>query len=100
MLNKILTTHNQTPQCLQPERAFGGQKIKVMEKVEILTPEIVDQSYANALDLFLGNISFEELADKGEFYLPEDYNDPKVVLQYFEDIEDYETCIKIRDNKL
>jgi len=71
-----------------------------MNELEIPTQEIVDQSYANALDLLLGNISFEDLADKGEFYLPKDYDDPKVVIQYFEDIEDYETCILIRDKKL
>ena len=71
-----------------------------MEKLEILTPEIVDQSYKNALDLFLGNLSFEDLEERGEFYLPSDYDDPQVVLEYFEDIEDYETCILIRDNKL
>jgi hypothetical protein len=71
-----------------------------MSEVEILTPEIVDQSYKNALGLLLGDLSFEDLEEKGEFYLPSDYDDPKVVLQYFEDIEDYETCIKIRDNKL
>jgi hypothetical protein len=71
-----------------------------MDELEIPTQEIVDQSYANALDLLLGNISFEDLADKGEFYLPKDYDDPKVVIQYFEDIEDYETCILIRDKKL
>ena len=71
-----------------------------MEKLEILTPEIVDQSYKNALDLFLGNLSFEDLEKRGEFYLPKDYDDPQVVLEYFEDIEDYETCILIRDNKL
>jgi len=71
-----------------------------MDELEIPTQEIVDQSYANALDLLLGNISFEDLADKGEFYLPKDYDDPKVIIQYFEDIEDYETCVLIRDNKL
>ena len=71
-----------------------------MEKVEILTSEIVEQSYKNALGLLLGNLSFEDLGKKGEFYLPSDYDDPKVVLQYFEDIEDYETCILIRDKQL
>ena len=71
-----------------------------MEKLEILTPEIVDQSYQNALGLLLGNLSFKDLEKKGEFYLREDYDDPQVVLEYFEDIEDYETCILIRDNKL
>ena len=58
-----------------------------MEKLEILTPEIVDQSYQNALGLLLGNLSFEDLEERGEFYLPSDYDDPKVVLEYFEDIE-------------
>ena len=71
-----------------------------MEKLEILTPEIVDQSYKNALGLLLGDLSFEDLEKKGEFYLPSDYDDPQVVLEYFEDIEDYETCILIRDKQL
>ena len=71
-----------------------------MEELEILTPEIVDQSYKNALGLLLGTLSFEDLEEKGEFYLPSDYDDPKIILEYFEDIEDYETCILIRDNKL
>ena len=71
-----------------------------MEKLEILTPEIVDQSYKNALGLLLGKIDFEDLEKRGEFYLSKDYDDVQVVLQYFEDIEDYETCILIRDNKL
>ena len=51
-----------------------------MEKLEILTPEIVDQSYKNALGLLLGNLSFEDLEERGEFYLPSDYDDPQVVL--------------------
>ena len=71
-----------------------------MEKLEILTPEIVDQSYKNGRGLLLGNLSFEDLEKRGEFYLPADYDDPKNILKYFEDIEDYETCILIRDNKL
>jgi len=71
-----------------------------MEKLEILTPEIVDQSYKNALGLLLGKIDFEDLEKKGEFYLPKDYDDVQVVLEYFEDIEDYETCILIRDKQL
>ena len=75
-------------------------KINNMSEVEILTSEIVDQSYQNALCLLLGNLSFEDLEKRGEFYLPADYDDPKIVLEYFEDIEDYETCILIRDNKL
>ncbi len=71
-----------------------------MEELEILTPEIVDQSYKNALGLLLGTLSFEDLEEKGEFYLPSDYDDPKIILEYFEDIEDYETCILIRDKQL
>ena len=71
-----------------------------MEKLEILTPEIVDQSYKNALGLLLGKIDFEDLEKRGEFYLPKDYDDVQVVLEYFEDIEDYETCILIRDKQL
>ena len=70
-----------------------------MEKVEILTDEIVHQSYTNASDLLIGNIDFDKLSEQGGFYLPEDYDDESIVLQYFEDIEDYETCIKIRDNE-
>ena len=72
-----------------------------MEELEILTPEIVDQSYKNALGLLLGNLSFEDLEKKGEFYLPADYDDVQsIILEYFEDIEDYETCILIRDKQL
>tara|TARA_B100002019_G_scaffold290527_1_gene308425 strand:- start:674 stop:889 length:216 start_codon:yes stop_codon:yes gene_type:complete len=71
-----------------------------MSEVEILTQEIVDQSYKNALDLLLGKINFEDLEKRGEFYLPKDYDDVQVVLEYFEDIEDYETCILIRDKQL
>ncbi len=71
-----------------------------MEELEILTPEIVDQSYKNALGLLLGTLSFEDLEEKGEFYLPSDYDDVQVILEYFEDIEDYETCILIRDKQL
>ena len=69
-----------------------------MEKVEILTDEIVHQSYTNTFDLLIGNTDFDTLSEQDEFYLPEDYDDENIVLQYFEDIEDYETCIKIRDN--
>ena len=71
-----------------------------MSEVEILTPEIIDQSYKNALDLLLGKINFRDLENRGEFYLPKDYDDVQVVLEYFEDIEDYETCILIRDKQL
>jgi len=71
-----------------------------MEELETLPPEIVDQSYKNALGLLLGKIDFEDLEKRGEFYLPKDYDDVQVILEYFEDIEDYETCILIRDKQL
>ena len=70
-----------------------------MESVKNLTDEIVHQSYTNALDLLIGNTDFDTLSEQDEFYLPQDYDDESIVLQYFEDIEDYETCIKIRDKQ-
>ena len=70
-----------------------------MEEVKNLTDEIVHQSYTNALDLLIGNTDFDTLSEQDEFYLPQDYDDESIVLQYFEDIEDYETCIKIRDKQ-
>ena len=70
-----------------------------MHKLPLLTDPIVHQSYPNAFVFLIGNIDFDKLSEQGEFYLPEDYDDESIVLQYFEDIEDYETCIKIRDNE-
>ena len=70
-----------------------------MEEVETITDEIVNASYTNAFNLLIGNTDFDTLADQEEFYLPKDYDDPKIVLQYFEDIEDYEKCVEIRDLK-
>ena len=67
------------------------------EQVEIITSEIIHQSYTNAFNILVGITDFEDLSEQDEFYLPQDYNDPKIVLQYFEDIEDYETCIIIRN---
>ena len=69
------------------------------KSVQNLTDEIVHQSYTNALDLLIGNTDFDTLSEQDEFYLPQDYDDESIVLQYFEDIEDYETCIKIRDKQ-
>ena len=50
--------------------------------------------------LHFSKIDFEDLEKRGEFYLPKDYDDVQVILEYFEDIEDYETCILIRDKQL
>tara|TARA_R110000765_G_scaffold424073_1_gene534006 strand:+ start:837 stop:1133 length:297 start_codon:yes stop_codon:yes gene_type:complete len=98
MLNKILTTHNQ-PSFSKRASAFGGRKIKVMEEVETITDEIVNASYTNAFDLLIGNTDFDTLSDQDEFYLPKDYDNVDTVLQYFEEIEDYDKCIQIRDRK-
>jgi hypothetical protein len=37
------------------------------------------------------------LGKDGSFFLPENHEDPLVTLKYFQEIEDYEKCIKIRD---
>ena len=69
------------------------------EIVEIITPEIVHQSYTNAFNILIGKTDFNTLSEQDEFYLPQDYDDVNTILQYFEDIEDYETCIIIRDKQ-
>ena len=69
------------------------------EQVEIITPEIVHQSYTNAFNILIGKTDFNTLSEQDEFYLPQDYDDVNTILQYFEDIEDYETCIIIRDKQ-
>ena len=57
--------------------------------------EIARLSFANAYELFVGNITFDELSQQDEFYLPKDWEDPKVLLQYFEGEEEYEKCNQI-----
>ena len=57
--------------------------------------EIARLSFANAYDLLVGNITFDELSQQDEFYLPKDWEDPKVLLQYFEGEEEYEKCNQI-----
>ncbi len=57
--------------------------------------EIVSLSFANAYDLLVGNITFDELSQQDEFYLPKDWEDPNVLLQYYEAEEEYERCINI-----
>ncbi len=52
----------------------------------------IEESYFNAYLLFTEQITYDELAEEGVFYLPEDHGNPKVLLEYFEEIEDYEKC--------
>ena len=57
--------------------------------------EIARLSFDNAYDLFVGNITFDELSQQDEFYLPKDWQDAEVLLQYFEAEEEYEKCNQI-----
>jgi len=55
----------------------------------------MEESYHNAYLLLIGETTYDELAEQEEFYLPENHEDPDVVLKYYESIEDYEKCKKI-----
>ena len=57
--------------------------------------EIARLSFNNAYELFVGNTTFDELSQQDEFYLPKDWEDPKVLLRYFEGEEEYEKCNQI-----
>ena len=57
--------------------------------------EIARLSFANAYDLFVGNMTFDELSQQDEFYLPKDWEDADVLLRYFEEEEEYEKCNQI-----
>lgn len=61
--------------------------------------EIVSLSFANAYDLLVGNTTFDELSQQEEFYLPKDWEDPEVLLRYYEEEEDYEKCNQIIKGK-
>jgi len=54
-----------------------------------------EECYYNAYQLLIGETTYDELAEQGEFFLPENHEDPNVVLKYYESIEDYEKCKKI-----
>jgi len=60
--------------------------------------EIARLSFSNAYELLVGNMTFDELSQQDEFYLPKDWEDPKVLLQYFEEEEEYEKCNQIIKN--
>lgn len=55
----------------------------------------MEEAYYNAYQLLIGETTYDELAEQEEFYLPENHEDPQVVLKYYESIEDYEKCKKI-----
>jgi hypothetical protein len=55
----------------------------------------IEESYYNAYQLLIGSTDYDRLAEHGVFYLPENHEDPDVVLRYYESIEDYEKCKNI-----
>ena len=55
------------------------------------------EAYENSYKLLIGETTYEELSKDGSFLLPVNHEDPSVTLKYFEEIEDYEKCSKIRD---
>jgi len=57
----------------------------------------MDKAYKNSYKLLVGETTYDELGKDGMFLLPVNHEDPLVTLKYFEEIEDYEKCIKIRD---
>jgi len=54
-----------------------------------------EECYYNAYQLLIGATDYDKLAEQEEFYLPENHEDPQVVLEYYESIEDYEKCKNI-----
>jgi hypothetical protein len=59
----------------------------------------MSESYENSYKLLMGETTYEELSKDGSFLLPKNHEDPLVTLKYFQEIEDYEKCIKIRDKQ-
>lgn len=55
----------------------------------------VKKAFDNAYRLIVEGATFDDLGDA--FILPENYEDPKVTLEYYTSIENYERCAKIRD---
>lgn len=55
----------------------------------------IEGSYYNAYQLLIGETTYDRLAEQEVFYLPENHEDPNVVLRYYESVEDYEKCNKI-----
>ena len=60
----------------------------------------MDKAYENSYRLLMGETTYDELAEESIFILlPENHEDPDITLKYFEEIEDYDKCIKIRDRQ-
>lgn len=59
----------------------------------------MSKAYENSYKLLMGETTYDELGESGPFLLPKNHEDPSVTMKYFEEIEDYERCIKIK-NKL
>ena len=59
----------------------------------------MSESFLNSYKLLIGETTYVELSNNGPFLLPINHEDPSITLKYFEDIEDYEKCIKIRDKQ-
>lgn len=55
----------------------------------------IEQSYFNAYQLLTGKTNYDKLAEQEVFYLPEDHDNPEVLLLYYERMEDYEKCAEI-----
>jgi len=53
------------------------------------------RSYLNAYNLFVGETTYDELANGGEFYLPVNHDDKSMLLDYFESTEEYEKCSEL-----
>ncbi len=54
-----------------------------------------EECYYNAYQLLVGETDYDKLSEHGVFYLPENHEDPKVTLRYYESVEEYEMCNQI-----
>ena len=59
----------------------------------------MSEAYENSYKLLVGETTYDELGAEGPFLLPFNHTDPSVTLSYYLEIEDYDKCIKIRDNQ-
>ena len=59
----------------------------------------MEESYFNAYQLLIGETTYDKLAEQEVFYLPENHEDPDVVLKYYESVEDYEKCNEIINSR-
>jgi len=53
-----------------------------------------EECYYNAYQLLIGDTNYDKLAEQEVFYLPENHEDPRVVLSYYESIKDYEKLLR------